>query len=120
LSRLLVVEDSPAIGLLLRRRLEKAGHRVEVVTGATAALERLDGSSGDALEVVLSDVNLPGIGGIELTDRIREGHPELPLILVTAVELEPGDSNRADAVIGKPIDFDLLLGTIERLAGRPG
>lgn len=114
MSRILVVEDSPAIALLLRRRLEMAGHKIDVVPNGNQALDRLDAVV--IPDLVLADVMMPGLDGIETLRRIRERHPELPVILVTGQQLEWEQEQQADAVFAKPIEFDQLLPAIERLA----
>ena len=114
MSRVLVIEDSPAIALLLRRRLEMAGHQVEVAAGGLQALEMLE--KPELPQLVLADVMMPGIDGLETLGRIKAKHARLPVILVTGQHLEPAAGRKADAVIAKPIDFDELLRTIEVLA----
>lgn len=114
MSRILVVEDSPAIALLLRRRLEMAGHEAEVVTNGNQALDRLDAAK--VPDLILADVMMPGLDGIETLRRIRKSHPQLPVILVTGQQLEREQELQADAVFAKPIEFDQLLPAIERLA----
>jgi two-component system response regulator GlrR len=113
LSQVLVIEDSPAIALLLRRRLEMAGHSVEVIANGLQALERLDPQA--LPDIVLVDFQMPGIDGIETMRRIRSDYPGLPVILVTAQNLAPEARREADAVVDKPIEFNELFGTISRL-----
>lgn len=113
MSDLLVVEDSPAIALLLRRRLEMAGHEVTVASCGTDALAWLE--QADLPDLVLADVMMPGIDGIETLRRIKSAHPGLPVILVTGQELDAPSRVEADAVIAKPIDFERLLRTVVRL-----
>ena len=114
MSRILVIEDSPSIGLLLRRRLEMAGHSVQVEPDGKSALEVLAGADG-LPDLVVSDLSMPGIDGIETIRQIKSRHRELPAILVTAHSLAPEQQTGADEVIGKPIDFDRLLKTVARL-----
>jgi CheY-like chemotaxis protein len=114
LSQVLVIEDSPAIALLLRRRLEMAGHTVRVADAGESALNDL--ARGPTPEVVLADVILPGIDGIDTLNRIKASHPKLPVIMVTGQDLDPSSHRAAEAVFTKPIDFGRLLETIEALA----
>jgi two-component system OmpR family response regulator len=113
LSNLLVVEDSPAIALLLRRRLEMAGHEVTVAADGRAALIWLE--QAGLSDLVLADVMMPRIDGVETLERIKAAHPELPVILVTGQEVDAATREQADAVFAKPIDFDRLLRTVEEL-----
>jgi CheY-like chemotaxis protein len=115
-SNLLVVEDSPTIALLLRRRLEMVGHEVRVAADGRAALARLEQAC--LLDLVLADVMMPGIDGIETLERIKAVRPELPVVLVTGQEVDAATRERADGVFAKPIDFDRLLRAVEQLAAR--
>ena len=110
-----MIEDSPAIALLLRRRLVMAGHEVEISATGAAALERL--APARLPDLVMSDVMMPGMDGIETAGRIKGFFPDLPVILVTGQELTSENTSDADAVFGKPIDFDRLLETVDRLSG---
>lgn len=89
-----------------------AGHQVDVVSNGIDALEELDARLPD---LVLADVTMPGLDGLETLDRIRERHGELPVILVTAQDLRPDERRKADAVFAKPIEFEPLLTAISRL-----
>lgn len=119
MSAILVIEDSPSIALLLRRRLTMEGHEVEVSATGTDALDRID--PDDLPDIVLADVVMPGPDGLETVRRIKSRHPGLPAVLVTAQEIEAAGTGAADAVVRKPIDFDELFALIERLtAGAAG
>ncbi|MEO5660599.1 MAG: sigma 54-interacting transcriptional regulator [Polaromonas sp.] len=78
---LLVVDDDPDMLRLLTMRLTAAGYRVTAVTSAEAALTQLQ---LERPQLVLSDVQLPGMDGLALFDDIRTRHPSLPVILLTA------------------------------------
>ncbi|MDO9200141.1 MAG: response regulator, partial [Hydrogenophaga sp.] len=80
-TRLLVVDDDANMLRLLSMRLEAAGYHVTAVGSAEAALSQLD---VERPRLVLSDVRLPGRDGLALFDEIRQRHPSLPVILLTA------------------------------------
>ena len=80
-TRLLVVDDDPDMLRLLSMRLNGAGYHVTAVDSAEAALAQLD---IERPQLVLSDVRLPGKDGLALFDDIRQRHPSLPVILLTA------------------------------------
>lgn len=113
MSRILVIEDSPAIALLLRRRLEMAGHEVDAVPNGNHALGRLDAAT--VPDLVLADVMMPGLDGLATLRLIKDRHPELPVVLVTGTNLEREQEQEADAVCTKPIEFDQLLEAVEQL-----
>ncbi len=114
----LVVDDDPAIRDSLRRALESAGHAVAVASSGAEALARLEPSPP---EVVLLDINMPDLDGLEALGRIRESAPATSVIMVT------GEATLANAVragqrgafdfIEKPPDLRHLLGVVAE-AGR--
>lgn len=123
MTRVLVVDDQFAARELQRSILEAAGYRVEVARDGREALRLIGELAG--LDLVLTDVQMPGMDGFELLEAIRADgeHSSLPVVIVTT--LGDDDSRRrgveggADAYIVKEeFDQQTLLGTIERLAGR--
>ncbi len=120
MSRVLVAEDSASIRLLLKRRLEMAGHEVIEARDGAAALETLASRrEGDAPDVVLLDAMMPRVDGAGVLRRIKSDRPGLPVVIVSALhELDESDRwGRADAHFTKPIDFGELLARIEVLTG---
>jgi CheY-like chemotaxis protein len=113
-SRILIVEDSDSIALLLKRRLEMAGHSTVRASNGADALERL--GRGERVDLVLLDETMPRLSGSEALGELRLVHPGLPVIMVTGTRPGPGSQELADAIVRKPIDFDQLLGLVERLA----
>lgn len=114
-ARLLVVDDDPDMLRLLSMRLTGAGYQVTAVTSAESALTQLE---IEHPQLVLSDVRLPGKDGLQLFDQIRQQHPTLPVILLTAHGTIP-DAVEATArgVFGyltKPYDARELLDKIEQ------
>ena len=122
----LVVDDEPDVELLFRqhfRRDLRAGRFVmEFVLSAAEALVAIGEASDVTLILILSDINMPGMSGLELLPRAREVRPDVPIIMITAY----GDAETrrkaieagAEALLTKPIDFDALRGEIERRLGR--
>jgi signal transduction histidine kinase/DNA-binding response OmpR family regulator len=115
--RILLAEDNPVNQLLATRLLEKRGHRVTVAGNGREALAAIDKESYD---LVLMDVQMPELDGIEATIAIREkekaGENHLPVIALTAHAMK-GDQERCleagmDAYLSKPIraqELDELL-----------
>ncbi len=115
MARILVAEDSPAIRLLIRRRLEMAGHAVDEAENGLEALDRL--RSTVAPDLLMLDENMPRTDGAGLLTWVREACPELPVIVVSArreSESAPEMAD-ADARFTKPIDFELLLAAVDSL-----
>jgi diguanylate cyclase (GGDEF)-like protein len=115
-GRILVVEDESSARRGYALLLGCAGFEVVTVGSAEEGLERLrDGS----VDLVLSDVNLPGLDGFSLTSRIRDDEQtrDLPIVLVSAAGETPrcvtGLECGADDFFAKPVDPDILLARIE-------
>ena len=118
---ILVVDDEPDVEVLFRqqfRRDLRAGRfAMEFAQSAALALERIAAASDRALILILSDINMPGMSGLELLPKAKAMRPEVPIIMITAY----GDAdtkrkaleNGAAALLTKPIDFGTLRGEIE-------
>jgi two-component system chemotaxis sensor kinase CheA len=119
----LVVEDSLAVRELQRTILEAAGYLVETARDGREALERL--ASVERIELVVTDVDMPEMDGLELTAAIRS-HPSYATLPVVVVTSRAGERDRergievgADAYMVKGgFDQQVLLETVERLVGR--
>lgn len=121
-SLILVVDDEPDVEPLFRqqfrRDLRSGRFEMEFALSGALALERIEAASGVSLILILSDINMPGMSGLELLPRAKAARPGVPVIMVSAY----GDSDTArrvrdhgaDAMITKPIDFAALRGEIER------
>ncbi|MDY0748446.1 sigma 54-interacting transcriptional regulator [Paucibacter sp. R3-3] len=110
---LLIVDDDADLLKLLSMRLDAAGYEVTAVSSAEAALTEL---AIHRPALLLSDVRLPGMDGLALFDIVRERHPALPVILLTAHGTIP-DAVAATArgvytYLTKPFDGRALLDTI--------
>src|SRR5262249_40875317 len=122
-AHVLLVEDNPVNRKLAECVLEKAGYRVSSADSGAAALS---GRERDRFDLVLMDVQMPGMDGIEATKRIRD-HEKLsgehiPVLALTAHAM-PGDRARClaagmDGYLIKPIQRATLLDAVARLHGR--
>ncbi len=81
-ARILLVEDEPTVGRVTQRLLEKEGYEVEWAHDGTQGLELA--THNPEFDLVLSDFRMPGMGGLELLERLRELYPHLPVVLMTA------------------------------------
>ena len=81
MSRILIVEDEPDIAAALQEDLRLEGHEVEVVGDGEAALER---ARSDPFDLVVLDVMLPGVDGVDVCRAVRQAGIETPIMLLTA------------------------------------
>ncbi|HEX2556114.1 MAG TPA: response regulator [Microvirga sp.] len=127
--RVLVVDDESDVEELFRqqfRRELRAGRFVlDFALSADEALRKIVEVDGRSLILLVSDINMPGMSGLELLPRIKQERPDLPVLMITAygdpetrrVALERG----ADGLLTKPIDFAALRSEIDaRVGGAAG
>jgi CheY-like chemotaxis protein len=123
---ILVVDDESDVEELFRqqfRRDLRAGRFVmEFAQSAPMALQRIADAADQSLILILSDINMPGMSGLELLPKARAMRPDVPIIMITAY----GDpetkrqalANGAEALLTKPIDFEALRSEIEQRVER--
>lgn len=118
----LLTEDELSLARTYQRHLERAGHRVEVFTSAEAVYERLV-EAPDEFDVLVLDVLLPGMNGIELTRRLRREGFDIPILMLTALgqnsDVVAGLDAGADDYLSKPFPVDVLLARLRALGRRP-
>jgi CheY-like chemotaxis protein len=118
-ARILLVEDDPEAALFAITVLAKRGpFEVTHVADPVVALRLAAAGSWD---LVLTDVEMPGMTGLELLDALRRIAPALPVAVLTAhVYLRTAElASRADEFLIKPVRIDQLLATAAALIGRP-
>ena len=118
---ILVVDDESDVEMLFRqqfRRDLRAGRfTMDFAQSADSALQRISDAAGASLILILSDINMPGMSGLELLPKAKAARPDVPVIMITAY----GDAETtrkvleggAEALLTKPIDFDLLRKEID-------
>jgi len=119
--RLLFVDDEEELVSAVVERLELRGIQA---TGATSGDEALHLLREGSFDVVILDIKMPGIGGLEVLRTISRRHPEVKVILMTghgsAKDSEIGRRLGAVAYLEKPVDLEELLTTVERALGNDG
>jgi CheY-like chemotaxis protein len=117
----LVVDDEPDVEALFRqqfrRDLRAQRFVMDFASSAAEALARIAGAIEQPLILILSDINMPGMTGLEMLPKVKEIRPDVPVIMITAY----GDAETkrkaiasgATGLLTKPIDFTLLREEID-------
>jgi len=113
---ILVVDDEPDVEALFRqqfrRDLREGRFLMEFAQSGHSALDCIAEAKGVSLILILSDINMPGMTGLELLPKAKAARPDVPVIMITAygdVETKrKAMENGADALLTKPIDFGAL------------
>ena len=118
---ILVVDDEPDVEVLFRqqfrRDLRADRFTMEFAQSAPMALQRIEDAGSRSLILILSDINMPGMSGLELLPKAKALRPGVPIIMITAY----GDAetkrkaleNGAESLLTKPIDFGTLRSEID-------
>jgi CheY-like chemotaxis protein len=119
--RILLVEDEALIALSLGDALEAEGHAVALAFDGVEGLDRARGL-GEGLDVLVTDLNMPGLPGEDLIRAVRAGRPGLPVVVVTGSAPAGGaEALRRHAgghgpllLLHKPLDGDALAEAVRR------
>jgi PAS domain S-box-containing protein len=111
--RMLLVDDRPDVRAALRRILRDAGIAVTAVEDGAAALAALDAVRGE-FDVIVSDVAMPGMSGVELAAEASSRYPHLPIVLVSGDAAAEGALHKAGvgAFVAKPFTLEQLFAGI--------
>ncbi len=114
---ILVVEDNTEVGAFATDALTELGYNVVLATDGAAALVELARPRKDSIQVVFSDVVMPGMTGIELGREIRKLYPQLPVILTSGYSDALADSgNQGFELLRKPYAIDELSRILRKFA----
>lgn len=118
--RLLLVDDEPLLRLSIGDTLSAEGHEVMLAANGEDAVSSLQ---GDRFDLVICDVHLPKVSGLDVLRQCRELQPGVPVIIMTAygltAEAEEAVQNGAAAYLMKPFQFEELLREIARILDKP-
>jgi len=117
----LVVDDEADVEVLFRqqfRRELRAGRfNMEFAQSAAVALQSIADAAGASLILILSDINMPGMSGLELLPKAKALRPDVPVIMITAYgdaeTKRKAQEGGAETLLTKPIDFGALRSEIE-------
>jgi CheY-like chemotaxis protein len=120
-ATILVVDDEADVEALFRqqfrREIRDGRFKIDFARSGDEALRLIEALAGTTLVLILSDINMPGMSGLNLLPKVRAARPDVPVIMITAygdaetrrTVLEGG----AEALFTKPIDFPALRNDIE-------
>lgn len=120
---ILVVDDELDVADLFRRRfrreIREGTYSIHFALSGHEAMELLDQELEPELMLILSDINMPGMNGLELLGQVKNAQPSLPVVMITAYGDEE-NRNKAHSLgaaefLTKPIEFDALRNTISAL-----
>jgi two-component system chemotaxis response regulator CheY len=123
--KVMVVDDEPDMQLLFEQRFrrELGEGRVQFIFAQSGdeALSYLEGQDGADLVLILSDINMPGMSGLDLLRQLKSRKRELPVYMITAYSDESSHTQAleygADDYLTKPLDFQELRDKIYRAGG---
>lgn len=119
MAQILVVDDDPAVTNMLRRGLAYEGFTVAVASSGPAGLALARQQPPD---LVILDIMMPGMDGLEVLRRLRAADPQLPVVLLTAKDAPTdqvqGLETGADDYVIKPFTFEVLLARVRVLLRR--
>lgn len=110
----LVVEDEPHIRRLISAILQQQGYTVVEAVNGEEALRCLRGATFDML---ITDIRMPTMDGVELTEKARQQQPDLPILVMSAYHTEAAQAIQHGATnfLPKPFSFDNLLSALAML-----
>ena len=116
-KKILIVEDEDSVRHALAKILENYGYTVIVAPDAEAGLKVFDAEEG--IDIVLTDLSLPGLSGWVLADAIKERVPKIPVVLLSGWDINPEDVKKHKSVtliLSKPVKIKDMLTAIKDLA----
>jgi CheY-like chemotaxis protein len=122
MKKILIVDDEIEIGKVLEEYLQKKGYEVTRVNTGEKALQTI--SSGKVPDLVIQDIKMPGMDGVEVARQVRKGYPDVSFLFLTGSiggekfrnYLRPMGYPEED-ILYKPVDLEHLLESIRRKTG---
>lgn len=122
MATVLVVEDDPTVAEVVVSYLERVGHRTRAISDGLVAARLLTSDEANQIELVILDLMLPNLDGIEICRQLRRVHPDLPVIMLTALGQEDdriaGLEVGADDYVTKPFSPRELVLRVESVLRR--
>ncbi|TAK83813.1 MAG: response regulator [Betaproteobacteria bacterium] len=113
-KKVLVIDDDPVVGKSFQRVLGGKGYAVISAASGAEALDRL---AREDYDVVYADIKMPGMDGLEVTERIKASRPWLPVVIVTGYGSQENEARAAKlgvaGFLNKPLSPDMIEGSAQ-------
>src|SRR3990172_1671108 len=114
-KKVLVIDDDPVVGKSFQRVLD--GGKGYAVISATSGAEALDRLAREDYDVVYADIKMPGMDGLEVTERIKASRPWLPVVIITGYGSEANEKRAAAlgvaGFLNKPLSPEMIEGSAQ-------
>ena len=121
MAKILLVDDEPNIRRLFRDELEEEGHLIEQAGDGAEALAEVERTHCD---LVILDLRMPEMNGLEFLEKIRERRPELPVIVCSAVRGIEAEfelwASHVSSILSKPVDLEMLKTEVRKALEESG
>lgn len=116
-KKILVVDDESIMRDLLTDYFEMMDFAVMSAKDGSVAWEMLNGYQSGQFDLVITDINMPIMGGIELSQLIKEKYPDMPIIMMTGYGIEKvkQDVEKAEGFLAKPFELSVLQELVEKI-----
>ena len=128
-KKILIIDDEKDVRIVLREVLQRAGYEALVAADAREGLDKL---ADEGVDLVITDVIMPGMDGVATVEKIREGYPDVPIIVISGggngapMDYEPGAISTsaylasatnagADRTLTKPFERQELVKVVDEL-----
>lgn len=128
-KKILIIDDEKDVRIVLREVLQRAGYEALVAADAREGLDKL---ADEGVDLVITDVIMPGMDGVATVEKIREGYPDVPIIVISGggnvapMDYEPGaiatsaylasaTNAGADRTLTKPFERQELVKVVDEL-----
>ena len=116
-KKILVVDDEAIMRDLLTDYFEMMDYSVASAKDGSVAWEMLNGYQENEFHLVITDINMPNMGGIELSNLIKAKYPDLPIVLMTGYGIEKvkQDVEKAEGFLAKPFELNVLQELVDKI-----
>jgi CheY-like chemotaxis protein len=118
-ARVLLIEDDDDNRELMGEVLQEAGYEVVLVASGAEGLRTL---AEQSIDVIVTDVGMPGMGGLEVAQAAKEIAPSVPVVVITGFtdreDIKRARGREIDAVLVKPVDPDALTSVVDQMVKR--